>query len=155
MIFQDSADLARAAFAALGQRDLDGFLELVDPEVEFTSLIQESEAKLYCGHAGVRRFLDEMLGVFPDWHPEVESAESFGESALVKVRFRGTGSGSGTSVEQTAWQVAHARGGKVTGWRWFRTESEARDVLRQGASGDEAAAAAGEPAPRGSRHRRP
>jgi ketosteroid isomerase-like protein len=155
VIFQNSAELARAAFAALGRRDLDGFLELVDPEVEFTSLIQESEAKLYCGHAGVRRFLDEMLGVFPDWHPEVERAESFGESALVKVRFSGTGSGSGTSVEQTAWQVAHARGGRVAGWRWFRTEGEARAALRQGASADEAVAAAGDPVPPGTRHRRP
>ena len=75
----DSAALARAAFAALARRDFDGFLDLMDPDVEFTSLIQESEAKLYCGHAGVRRFLDRMLSVFPDWTPEVESAEAFGQ----------------------------------------------------------------------------
>lgn len=155
MTFPDSAELAREAFAALQQRDLDGFLELMDPDVEFTSLIQESEAKLYCGHAGVRKFLDEMLSVFPDWRPEVESAESFGETALVKVRFQGTGTGSGMSVEQTAWQVAHGRDGKVVGWRFFRTEDEARAALLPSASGGEVAAAAGEPAPPGSPHRRP
>ena len=111
---RDSAELAREAFAALERRDFDGFLELMDPDVEFTSLIQESEAKVYCGHAGVRQFLDEMLSVFPDWRPEVESTESFGETALVKVRFQGTGAGSGMSVEQTAWQGRTARDGRCS-----------------------------------------
>ena len=152
---RDSTELAREAFAALQRRDFDGFLELMDPGVEFTSLIQESEAKVYCGHTGIRQFLDEMLSVFPDWRPEVESAESFGETALVKVRFQGTGTGSGMSVEQTAWQVAHGRDGKVAGWRFFRTEGEARAALLESASGGEVAAAAGEPVRRGSPHRRP
>ncbi len=93
--------------------------------------------------------------MFPDWRPEVESAESFGETALVKVRFQGTGTGSGMSVEQTAWQVAHARDGKVVGWRFFRTEGEARAALSESASAGEVAAAAGEPSRPGSPHRRP
>ena len=75
----------------------------MDPDVEFTSLIEESEAKVFCGHAGVRQFLDQMLSVFPDWTPRGrERRESFGDTALVKVRFLGTGAGSGTSVEQVA-----------------------------------------------------
>ena len=87
-----SAELAEAAFAALARHDFDGFLDLMDPDVEFTSLILESEAKVYCGHAGVRQFLDQMLSVFPDWTPEVESTEPYGDDAvLVKVRFQGTG----------------------------------------------------------------
>jgi ketosteroid isomerase-like protein len=142
---QDSADLAREAFAALTRRDFDAFLELMDPEVEFTSLIAESEAKLFCGHHGVLQFFDQILGVFPDWRPKVESAESVGDSALVKVRFEGTGAGSGTTVEQVAWQVAHSRNGKVTGWCFFRTEDEAREALASGATAGQVAAAAGAP----------
>jgi hypothetical protein len=110
--------------------------------VEFTSLIAESEAKLFCGHQGVLQFFDQMLSVFPDWRPKVESAESAGDSALVKVRFEGTGAGSGTTVEQVAWQVAHSRHGKVTGWCFFRTEEEAREALARGATAGEVAAAA-------------
>jgi ketosteroid isomerase-like protein len=151
----DSADLAREAFAALGRRDFDGFLELMDPEVEFTSLIAEAEAKLFCGHQGILQFFDQMLSVFPDWRPKVESAESIGDSALVKVRFEGTGAGSGTTVEQVAWQVARSRDGKVTGWCFFRTEEEARSALRSGATAGEVAAAAGAPGPPDSPRRRP
>jgi ketosteroid isomerase-like protein len=147
----DSEELAREAFAALARRDFDGFLELMDPDVEFTSLIQESEAKLYCGHAGVRKFIDEMLSVFPDWTPEVESTEAFGDTVLVKVRFLGTGAGSGMSIEQVGWQVARGRDGKVVGWRIYRTEEEARAALSEA----EDAGDAGEPAQRGIPHRRP
>ncbi len=147
----DSEELAREAFAALARRDFDGFLELMDPDVEFTSLIQESEAKLYCGHAGVRKFIDEMLSVFPDWTPEVESTEAFGDSVLVKVRFLGTGAGSGMSIEQVGWQVARGRDGKVVGWRIYRTEEEARAALSEAADAGDA----GEPAQRGIPHRRP
>ena len=103
----------------------------MDPDVEFTSLIQESEAKVYCGHAGVRQFLDEMLSVFPDWTPEVETTEAFGDTVLVKVRFLGTGAGSGMSIEQVGWQVARGRDGKVVGWRVYRTEEEARAALSE------------------------
>jgi ketosteroid isomerase-like protein len=151
----DSADLAREAFAALERRDFDGFLDLMDPDVEFTSLIAESEAKLFCGHQGVLQFFDQILSVFPDWRPKVESAESIGDSALVKVRFEGTGAGSGTTVEQVAWQVAHARHGKVTGWCFFRTEQEAREALAQRLTAGEVAAAAGASEQPGSPRPRP
>jgi ketosteroid isomerase-like protein len=147
----DSAELAEEAFAALARRDFDAFLDLMDPDVEFTSLIAESEAKLFCGHQGVRQFFDQMLSVFPDWRPTVESAESHGDSALVKVRFEGTGAGSGMTVEQVAWQVARARDGKVTGWCFYRTEEEARAAISEGAGAGDA----GEPERPATPHPRP
>ena len=69
----------------------------------------------------------------------------------MKVRFQGTGAGSGMSVEQVAWQVARGRDGKVIGWRLFRTEEEARAALSEA----EDAGAADEPAQPGSPHPRP
>ncbi|MBN1528642.1 MAG: nuclear transport factor 2 family protein [Thermoleophilaceae bacterium] len=138
----DSAELAREAFAALSRRDFDGFVELMHPNVEFTSLIAEPEAKLFCGHAGVRQFLDQMLSVFPDFTPEVEWSESHGPVALSKVHFQGTGAGSGMAIEQTAWHVAWERDGKVIGWRLYRTEEEAREALTM--AWESAAAAARE-----------
>ena len=138
----DSAALAREAFGALARRDFDGFIDLMHPDVEFTSLIAESEAKLFCGHAGVRQFLDQMLSVFPDFTPELESSESHGPVALSKVNFQGTGAGSGMEIEQTAWHVAWERDGKVIGWRLYRTEEEAREALTM--AWESAAAAARE-----------
>jgi ketosteroid isomerase-like protein len=104
----------------------------MDPSVEFTSLVQESEATVYRGHAGVRQFLKLILSVFPDWRPTVESVDTFGDAVLVRARMQGTGAGSGMPIEQTMWQVAYARDGKVVGWRWFRTEAEALEAVRVG-----------------------
>ena len=138
----DSAALAREAFGALARRDFDGFIDLMHPDVEFTSMVAESEAKLFCGHAGVRQFLDQILGVFPDFTPEVEYGESHGPVALSRVHFQGTGAGSGVEIEQTAWHVARERDGKVIGWRYYRTEEEAREALTK--AWESAAAAARE-----------
>jgi ketosteroid isomerase-like protein len=146
-----SAELAEEAFGALARRDFDGFLDLMHPDVEFTSLIAESEAKVFCGHAGVRQFIDQMLSVFPDFTPEMERAESHGPVALSKVSFQGTGAGSGMEIEQTAWHVAWAVDGKVIGWRVYRTEEEARAALSEA----EDAAAEAEPAQQGTPRRRP
>ncbi len=125
----ENEELARRAFDALERRDMEGFVALTHPSIEFTSLIQESEATVYRGHEGVREFLEHMLTVFPDWVPLVESVEGFGDATIVKARVVGTAARSGMSLEQTMWQVAHVRDGLVGGWRWYRTEAEAREAL--------------------------
>ena len=126
---EENIALARRAFDALGRRDIDGFLAITHPEIEFTSLIQESEATVYRGHAGVREFLDLMITVFPDWRPVVEHVEAVGDSTIVKARVQGTAARSGMPLEQTMWQVATVRDGMVAGWSWYRTEAEARAAL--------------------------
>ena len=131
---KENVVLAYEAFGALERRDVEGFLALVDPSVEFTSLIQEAEARVYRGHAGVRQFFDLMLSVFPDWRPTIESAEDFGDTVLVRARIRGTAATSGMEVEQTMWQLARAREGMVSGWDWYRTREEALEALRREAA---------------------
>jgi ketosteroid isomerase-like protein len=51
---QENVEILKEAFAAISQGDLEGFLSLTDPEVEFHSLIAESEGQTYRGHDGVR-----------------------------------------------------------------------------------------------------
>jgi ketosteroid isomerase-like protein len=128
-VSDENVELAHRAFDALGRRDIEGFLAIVDPAIEFTSLVQESEATVYRGHAGVREFLDGMLTVFSDWRPIVEHVDGFDDSTIVKARVVGTAARSGMPLEQTMWQVAWVRDGLVTGWCWYRTEAEARAAL--------------------------
>jgi ketosteroid isomerase-like protein len=150
----ESVALARAAFDALARRDFDAFFELLHPDVEFTSLIAEAEARAFVGHGGARHFLDQMYSVFPDWCPTVHSAEGHGDWVLVNVRFQGTGAGSGMTIEQEMWQVAHSREGKVVWWRMYRTEEEAREALERALSESEGSDAAGEPGQRGTHRSR-
>jgi len=89
---------------AFRRRDLDAFLEHMDPEVEFTSLVLEVEGA-YRGHDGARAWWDDILAVFPDWQPQVEDARQIGERVLLKVRAEGAGTGSGIDLDRVTDQL--------------------------------------------------
>ena len=62
----DINELADRAVDALNRDDLDGFLDLVDPEVEFTSMIAEAEGETFRGHDGVRRWWESIRNAFEE-----------------------------------------------------------------------------------------
>jgi len=112
------------------RRDVDAFLEYVHPEVEFTSLIMESDGVVYRGHAGVRKFLDTLLAVLPNWQIFEERIDDYDDAVLVKARSVASGAESGVSVEQTMWQALRLTNGQVLAWGFFRTEEEALEAIR-------------------------
>jgi ketosteroid isomerase-like protein len=134
----DLTALAHRVYAAFAERDFETIAETCHPDCEFTSLTMESEGTVYRGHDGLREFLDRLLDVLPDWRPEVEEVEEYGDRGLVKARIYATPSGGSVSVEQTMWQVVRFRDGLAIRWDFFRTEEEARAAL-----GEEPSAPAG------------
>lgn len=121
---QSDIDLVRGSHDAFRRRDLDAFVEYMDPEIEFTSLVLEVEGT-YRGHDGIRSWWNDILAVFPDWQPEVEEAREVGERVVLRVRAEGAGTGSGIHVDRAIWQVAEVRDGRIRAWRFYRTEDEA------------------------------
>ena len=128
---QSDIDVVCGSHEAFRRRDLDAFLEYMDPEVEFTSLVLEVEGT-YRGHEGIRSWWDDILAVFPDWQPQVEDARQIGERVLLKVRAEGSGTGSGIDADRVIWQVAEVRDGRLKAWRFFRTEDEALAAAARG-----------------------
>jgi ketosteroid isomerase-like protein len=117
-------DGVRRAWEAISANDFDLFIELVDPNVTFTSLIAEAEAVTYCGHKGVRRWWDSIREIFTEvWADAIELRELADDQVLAQVRLCGTV--QGRRVEQTMWQVLEVKDNLVVSWRVFRTESEA------------------------------
>ena len=53
---ESDVEIAKEAWAALQARDLSGFLERTDPEIEFNSLVAEAEGGTFRGHDGVREW---------------------------------------------------------------------------------------------------
>ena len=123
------AELARRAYAAFAEHDIDTIVEISHPDVEFTSLVMESEGMVYRGHDGLREYFDRLLDVLPDWRPVLEQVEEHGDRGLVKARIYATPSGGSVSVEQVMWQVVRFRDGLAVRWDFFRTEEEARAAL--------------------------
>ena len=121
---QADVDLVRESHDAFRRRDLDRWLDYLDPEVEFTSLVLEIEGT-YRGHEGARSWWDSVVAVFPDWSPQVVEARQVGEQVLVQVRAEGSGTGSGIHLERDSWQIARVEDGRIKAWNFYRSEQEA------------------------------
>jgi len=123
---QENVELTYQAYDAFNRRDLDAFLENVDPAVEFRSLLVGMEGS-YHGREGIRRYWQDLATVSPDFTVEVVEVRDFGDRTLTELKARGHGAGSHILVEQTVWSVARApASGEKADWIGnFATEEEA------------------------------
>ncbi len=123
---QENVELLKDAFAAINRSDLNRFLSLTDSEVEFHSLIAESEGQTYRGHDGVREWWEQVKGSLGGLRFEAEAIRTEGEWAVVKVLV--TSRMGDVTVPQRMWQASRARNGKAVWWSMYRTEGEALEA---------------------------
>jgi ketosteroid isomerase-like protein len=102
---QENVELVHQTVDAFNRRDLDAFLALMDPGVEFTPHVVVMEGG-YQGHDGVRRWWQDLLEVFPGWQVEAVEVRDLGNLTLAELRIGGHGGESGTPVNQMLWQLA-------------------------------------------------
>ena len=126
---QENVELARQAYDAVNRRDLDAFLELMDPEVVALPRQAAMEGG-YRGHAGIRGWWGDLLNVFPDFAVEVIDVRDLGDMTLAALRFLGHGADSESPFDETVWGVAELRDGKAVWWRTYNTEDEALQAVR-------------------------
>jgi ketosteroid isomerase-like protein len=126
---QENVELLRRAHAAFVGRDLAGLLALCDPDVEVVSLLLDVEGgHPYRGHDGIRTWYRSLLDVYPDFGSEIEEVRELGEATIARMHQSGRGRGSDAPIEDTTWQVIHARDGRIFRWRFVRTEADALEA---------------------------
>jgi ketosteroid isomerase-like protein len=123
---EENVALLRRGYAAVNRGDIEGLLEAVHPDVEFTSLIAEAEGEIFHGHDGVRRWWNEVVLPLGGLHGEPEEVRDFDDTVIARVL--GTYRPRGVEVRQTVWNVVRFREGKASWWRFFRTEQEALEA---------------------------
>jgi ketosteroid isomerase-like protein len=123
---QEDLDGVRAAWEAISANDYERFVEAVDPDVEFTSLVAEADAVTYRGHKGVRRWWDTMKETFTEFWAEDIQLREVDDHVLAEIRLSATV--RDMKVDQTIWQVLKVRDGRVVTWSVFRTEAEALEA---------------------------
>ena len=116
-------------YAVLDRGDIDAFLALMDEDVEWTPRSMEMEGSPYRGHAGLLRWREEWLRIFPDWTVEVARVRDLGGTTLATLHLRGSGGESGTPVTQTIWHVAQWRDGKVVRLSAYESEAIALEAV--------------------------
>jgi hypothetical protein len=122
-----NVELAESVYATLDRRDLNAFLALIHPEVEFGSLIAESEGQTYRGHDGARAWWNEVVGSMGGLRFERERIESFRDRGVTRLRIVGTI--EGVEIPQTLWQAWRVRDALICWWDAYRTEDEALEAV--------------------------
>jgi ketosteroid isomerase-like protein len=123
---QESVELMVAAYAAIERKDLDAFLALAHPDIEFRSLIAEAEGRSFKGHEGVREWWDTVIESL-EVQPRPEKIEGFRDRGITCMRLAGRI--AGVEVPQTMWNSWRVRDGLLIWWVSFRTESEALEAV--------------------------
>ena len=121
-------ELARRAFQAFNDRDLDAVLATLHDDVEAFPRLAAVEGG-YRGHDGVRRWWAQLLDAFADFHVEILEVRDLGEFMVLALRLRGRGAGSDTPVDAAVWHVNQFRDGKVIRWRVYTSEGEALEAV--------------------------
>ena len=122
---QANVEVMETAYAAITRDDLDAFLALAHPEIEFRSLIAEAEGRTFQGHDGVREWWDSVIQSLAV-QPRPEQIEGFRDRGITRLRL--AGNIVGVEVPQTMWMSWRVRDGLVIWWATFRTEAEALEA---------------------------
>jgi ketosteroid isomerase-like protein len=129
-VSDQNVQIARQTFEAIRARDIDGLVELYDPDIEFEPLTGiEVEIGGYRGHAGVRRYFEEITQVWEEMLPHADDVRGVGDQVVILggCAVRGRGSGA-MSDNPMAW-VLTLRDGKVLRHRAYRSREEALDAV--------------------------
>jgi ketosteroid isomerase-like protein len=126
---QEYVESTSRVIDAFNRRDLQAYLALMDPDVEFIPYeVYLEGGNPYRGHAGIRRWWEDVFAVFPDIRAEVYEIRDFGDRTLIHGCLRGQGAGSGAPMERTMFLVTQWRDKKEIWWCAFGSEAEALEA---------------------------
>lgn len=125
----ENVELMEAVYARITADDLDGFLALSHPDIEFRSLIAEAEGRTFRGHDGVREWWDSVIHAL-EIRPGAEKIEGFRDRGITRMSL--SGRIGNVQVPQNMWMAWRVRDGLLAWWQTFRTEEEALDAVGLG-----------------------
>ena len=118
---QENVDVVHQIAAALGPRDLDLFLKVTDPAVEWHASISViSEGGAYHGHKGIRQYVLDIDDTFEVLEATLDRVLDVGDLVLAVGRLHYRGKASGVEQDAEMGWVFRFRGGKVIYLRAFR-----------------------------------
>jgi ketosteroid isomerase-like protein len=118
--------LLRDAFERVSRGDVDGFLTVIHPDVEWTEQILPEATKVYRGHDGVRQWISDVTEAFTWGTFELVALEQSGDRAVTEVVLDTTGSASGAAVHATVFHAIRFRDGKIATITALLDRDEAR-----------------------------
>jgi uncharacterized protein len=119
------ADIVRRSFERFNADDVDGALELMDPEVQFHDVPEIPGSTTYRGHEGIRRWWATVKEPMEELRFEFVDVTEGEEKLAVVTRAVGRGRGSGAEVDWTFTTVWGVRDGLIYYHQGYADHGEA------------------------------
>jgi ketosteroid isomerase-like protein len=131
-----NVELHRRTMEAFNARDVEAWIALADPRIEFHSAFAAVEGVAYHGHDGLRKYFQDLDSVWGDeTRLESEAFFDLGEYTLVFQVLHGRGRQSGAKVAMPVAMAVRWRAGRAV---WMKGYMHREDALRDlGVSEDE------------------
>jgi ketosteroid isomerase-like protein len=82
--------------------DIDAALEVCHPEIEFLSVLAV-DGKPYLGHAGIRRYFDDITSAWEEWRVDIHSTAPAPDGRIIiEMTMVARGKGSGAPLSNFA-----------------------------------------------------
>jgi ketosteroid isomerase-like protein len=125
----ETEDLVRRAFEALAGGDVDGVLELVDPEFEWTFLdpsVEDPEPQVCFGRSELAYWIGRPSRAGTPF--ELEETRGYGDRVLVVTRAAGLDTTRARKTGDRNFHVVTVREGRIAALRACRTRDEAAEI---------------------------
>ena len=119
-------ELVVAGAEAVTRGDADALIAVCAGDVEFEPSMAGMEVDVYRGHAGMRKWMDDLRAVWDEFSGVVDEFEEIGaDSVLVRLTVHGRARGSGIVLDQRFWHLWRVRGRKLWRGKSFTGKQEA------------------------------
>jgi ketosteroid isomerase-like protein len=114
------AETIRNGILALNRGDVEGIAAVLDPDVELVPLRAVLDGSVYRGHAGLRRWVDDMAEDWEHFELELEQLRELGSGRLlVCATMRLRARSSGVALDSPAAWLCDMRAGKIARIEFF------------------------------------
>lgn len=126
---QENVETARRIAEKFNARDNDGLLELLDPDVEWVPIMAALEGRVYRGHEGVLRWLDDLESDWDEFQTRPDEFHDLGDRVLALGSWYARGRASGIEFEnQPASWLWQFKAGRAIRLRTYTDRAEALEA---------------------------
>lgn len=124
----DNLEIARRAFEAFAERDVDAALELLDPDAEFFPITGNltTGGAPYRGHDGIRRYFEDIGRVWKELRIYPEDVRDLGDAVVALGHVHGRG--GGMVIDRPTGWLWKIRDGKIVWGRIYASHREALEA---------------------------
>jgi ketosteroid isomerase-like protein len=119
-VSETEVQTVRGSYEALNRGEVDATLEALDPDAVWRDSPELPGGGEFRGREALRRFLEDFLAEWRDFHQEIEDTRVAGDRVALVIRLGAVGRSSGIAVDTRyahVWTMRGGRGIRVDAYR--------------------------------------